>query len=304
MIRAPRAATRRGMVFLCIALAAAMLLGACAPRQSEPPALPLSREGSEAAARIWAAYEARSRAAEGGPFRLNASLRYGPTNETRRVTVLVWGNGMQSVADSALSPEAAGVLRLDVMAGVGSLVARVRETPTRLTAFVPGENKAWEHQGSGRLLLHFGVPVPFSLTEFAALLQGRYDEVFGTKALDSREVRGGRQVYTLDGERLPGTLELTPDGLPLRWCQQAGQLTDSGGSAAQAAPCGSGWSMDLAYGEGAGLPRRISVAHPDGQIAIFLVKTREAAAPFTPEQLDLKLPAGLKPQPFSAAPKG
>ena len=37
MIRAPRAATRRGMVFLCIALAAAMLLGAWWQRQFVAP---------------------------------------------------------------------------------------------------------------------------------------------------------------------------------------------------------------------------------------------------------------------------
>lgn len=281
----------------CLTLAFVLLLGACAP--SQPPTPGVTRQSLDAD-RIWEAYAARH--GESGPFRINASLRYGPTNDTRRVTVLIWGNG-ESKPDAAQADET--VLRLDVMAGVGALAARVRETPSRLTAHAPGENKAWQHEGGDRSLLHFGVPVPFSLNEFAALLQGRYTSVFGTNQMGAYPTRAGRYAFELDGTGLSGFLELTPKGLPLRWCQRGGAEIDSGGSAAQPAPCGQGWAMDLAYAEGpqADLPRRITVTHPDGQSAILLVKTRENVAPFSAEQMDLKLPSGVVFQPLSQAPR-
>ena len=50
-----------------------------------------------------------------------------------------------------------------------------------------------------------------------------------------------------------------------------------------------GWSMAIAYDE-AGLPRRVSLRHPDGQTAVLLVKERQAPAPFNNEQLSLLLP--------------
>ncbi|MEI3479674.1 MAG: hypothetical protein V8Q84_12015 [Bilophila sp.] len=97
---------------LRLALLALLVLTvqACAPRGAD-----LVREAApDAAETTWRAYQsyASARASNHNPYRLNASLRYGSPGDTRRVVILLWSNGTLPI-------------RLDVMAGVGALVARI-----------------------------------------------------------------------------------------------------------------------------------------------------------------------------------
>lgn len=73
--------------------------------------------GPEAQARLenrWQKFTGASDAAPLAPYRLQMSLRFGTEGDTRRVTALFWGNGGRQ-------------LRLDVMAGVGAVVAKILE---------------------------------------------------------------------------------------------------------------------------------------------------------------------------------
>ena len=63
----------------------------------------------------WQAFVARSGAVKEAPYLLNASLRFGTEGDTRRVTALLWGNDSRS-------------LRMDVMAGIGAVVAKIWES--------------------------------------------------------------------------------------------------------------------------------------------------------------------------------
>ena len=157
----------------------ALTLQACATRGIEQGA-------PNASDATWKAYQsyASARGSEHDPYRLSGSLRFGTQGDTRRVTLLLWSNGYLPI-------------RLDVMAGVGAIAARIQETQDSFTAYSPNENKAIVHTGPQRVQLNFGKPVPFALRDFSALMRGRFHEVFGmAEGLDPQVRPNGDIAYT------------------------------------------------------------------------------------------------------------
>ena len=257
---------------LILALLMTTMLQGCAPRVV--PGVPAPADQADAA---WHAYRswAQGNDAEAGPFRLNASLRYKTgEHDGNRVVALLWSNGEVP-------------LRLDIMAGIGATVARIREDDTTFLAYSPNENKAYYHNGDGRALLSFGVPVPFSVPDLAYLLNGRFGRVFDDARADARLVADGGIAYTLPRGRVRGMLELSPEGRPRHW-------TDTPPGEKQA-----GWDMRIDYDEAVPpLPRKITITHAKGYSAILLVKERERPQAFTGEQLGLELPEGAEVLPL------
>lgn len=258
-----------GPVARCFVLLASLTLVACAPQISVRPESSVPE--SEAAA-VWNSFESYSQVqgAKQEAYRVRGSLRYGKEGDTRRVSLLFWSNGSLPI-------------RLDVMAGVNSLVARLLESPDLFVVYVPNEEKALIHEGSGRIQLNFGKPVPFSLRDFSALMHGRFHEIFGSvKGEGASRTEDGNLRFLLSGGLHPGELDLRADGLPVRWAQA------------------DGWSMEITYDDEAiPLPYKIRLEHPDGYTAILLVKDRERPeAGFTPEQLALDLPQGTDIEPI------
>ena len=49
---------------------------------------------------------------------------------------------------------------MDVMAGIGAVVAKIWESGDEFLVYSPTENRAFFHQGSNKPLLRVGVPVP------------------------------------------------------------------------------------------------------------------------------------------------
>ncbi|ABM28568.1 conserved hypothetical protein [Nitratidesulfovibrio vulgaris DP4] len=247
---------------VCVALA-----GGCAskaPRGALAPA--------DTAATVWNAYKAYSAATERdtGPFRLETSLRYNAGDDGHRVIALIWGNGKAP-------------LRLDIMAGIGATVAKIRETDDTFLAYSPNEQKAYHHYGDGKALFSFGVPVPFSVSDLTAMLDGRFGSVFGLRSAGEATLVPGMGIaYTLEGKRPGGSLVISEAGLPVRW-------TD--GTA-------DGWNLAVTYAEDADatatpMPRKLVFQHGKGYNAIILVKERvRLDTPFSPEQLGLELPEG------------
>lgn len=262
-------AGRLALLLCCLAL-----LNACASRSvpvpDRSPALL-----SEQAAKAWHAYLAASEAENASPFQLSVSLRYGKQDDTRRVTAIIWGNGGLPV-------------RLDVMAGLGPLVARLREDADSFVAYAPREKKALVHRGPGRALLHFGVPLPFGLADFVALAQGRFVEVFGRETTGEPSASAQGFVFNLPGQdgAQQALLTLRADGLPVHWRQPA-----------------SGWEAVLGYDDATPpQPYRIDVRHPDGNHAVLLIKARRTPdRAYTDRQLELDLPQDTVVEPLRPA---
>lgn len=252
------------LVLFCMAL----LLCACAKQPSRPGA----PEGEDASilAHRWQAYTETGAVTE-APYRLQMSLRFGEEGNTRRVTALLWGNGARE-------------LRLDVMAGVGTVVAKILEDGQHFLVYAPLENKAYFHQGAASPLLRVGVPVPFSLSRLTALLTGHPVAAFGDEHAGASLLPDGMARYVLEGTP-GGRLDLDAAGRPVAWSEAAAD----------------GWRMEIAYDDGAPpLPRRLNLIHGSGKRAILIVKERECpASPFTPEQMRLTLPEGAPLLPLS-----
>ena len=242
------------VIFCCLAL-----LCACA-RQ---PVLETSPENRAVLEQRWQKFAAVSSADKSDPYRLQLSLRFGTEGDTRRVTALFWGNSQRQ-------------LRLDVMAGVGTTVAKILEDGQHILVYSPSENKAYFYQGATKPLLQVGVPVPFNLVHLADLLNGRYTAVFGNQFDKTAFSADGKALYDLQGQP-GGRLIINEQGLPVEWQEQAN---------------GKGWSMEILYSDDPKpLPRRLNLAHSNGKRAIVLIKEREKVSqPFTKEQMALTLP--------------
>ena len=181
-----------------LALLCCFLLACACARQPSTADL-----GPEAQARLenrWQKFTAVSDAAPLAPYRLQMSLRFGTEGDTRRVTALFWGNSGRQ-------------LRLDVMAGVGAVVAKILEDGQHFLVYSPGENKAYFYQGAAKPLLKVGVPVPFDLGHLADLLNGRYAAVFGAEHTAAALLPDGLARYELSGKP-GGSVSLNAAGLP------------------------------------------------------------------------------------------
>ncbi len=253
-------------------LACLLSLAACATRTEQlAPTVTLPD-----ADKVWQAYEAytRQRLLDAAPFRANVSLRFGTKDDTRRVTAILWSNGETPV-------------RLDISAGMGVLLARIREDASSLLIYSPRENTALSHKGPQRALLQVtGVPIPLGLTDFAALIQGEFSRVFGVWD-QGKAYNGENQTISFPLEAqfsklrgahplLNGRLFVNALGLPVRWQEQVGTK---------------GWVMNIDYDEQNALPDKITLSHHDGQQAVIIIKNRELPEePFNKGQLALSLP--------------
>jgi outer membrane biogenesis lipoprotein LolB len=253
----------RHFVLLCLA-SALLLLNACAARQSGKPL------EAATARSIWEGYvqyAAKSAEEHRQPSRVQASLRFGGNDDGRRVIVLLWENG-------------GGPIRLDVRAGVGVSAAKILQTDSRFLVYSMQEARAYYHDGPQQSLLAYGLPLPFGLRDLAALLAGDYGAVFGlTLPENPRSTQhGGMSLILPKKGRLGGVLELDAQGLLRSWKEER-----------------DGWRLTFTYDGDKAFPRpeQVEARHADGKYAILLIKERQRPdRPFTPDQLELKLPPG------------
>ncbi len=242
-------------------------------------------ESGDKAARLWQRYTARAAVAQSitGPFRVSANLRYtAASGESTRVSALLWGNG------KAASPYP---LRLDLLAGIGSVVAKIREDSTSFVAFAPDDKTAYTHARDDRTLVSFGVPIPLALDDLTLLLTGHGDKLFlpaGTRT-DSgvppeHNLTADGASYLINNAPLPGILELSDTGAPVAWHEQRAD----------------GWRIEIEpEDENPLLPRKLRISHPKGYSALILVKeVSRVSPPYTTTQMDLPLPPGTAVKPL------
>lgn len=243
-----------------ILLILALVLCACA--KTGPAPEPPSREIEQARWDLLLTNPAQT------PYRIQFSLRFGEEGNTRRVTGILWGNGEDN-------------LRLDIMAGVGVVVAKIADTPEKFILYSPRDNKVYTHSGPDKPLLKIGMPLPFDLQMLAALLEGQYRDVFGSSFASARMDNGDSVIYSLD-QGPKGELEVSPEGFPVSWKQD-----------------GKGWVMTIVPEENSRMPKSLKFSNPNGKRAIVLVKEREKCEPFNHEQMEIAIPAGAGELPLS-----
>lgn len=226
----------------------------------------------------WYALISRAQMAEyePSPFRVSASLRYKDPvkDESIRVSALLWGNGQEE------SP-----LRLDLSAGLGSIVAKIVENHQGFLAYNTDEETAYFRPGKGTKIESFGVPIPLSMKDLSLILTGRSGQLFLPKDAEADKspsfisVSAGGIIFPAPSAPLPGFIEVARNGNLLSW--------------REANP--GGWMMEFTPSEDPLIPRRIKITHGQGYEAIISVsELSKVDSGFTKAQLSLSLPTGTK----------
>ena len=274
----------KNFLFLLLGLVLLTTVPGCGPK-----GLPLAPE-SDAATRWKAFTDISSRPAEYDV--LSGSLRFGPVNDTRRVTYLLWSSatGGPSILDDE-GHEPAGLdasdvnaglsdnertIRLEVNAGVGANIAKAIFENGQMLLVLPKDQKAYVGAETPDTLQRLlGLPLPMRMTRLNDFLAGRY-----LSALDvptpERYVTGGNGniIYRYRKNGRDCELELNADALPVRW------------------NVGGRWSLDIAYGEQS-LPRRLDGRmDSDGKELrmVLLVKERMPSESLPNTGMQLEVP--------------
>lgn len=202
---------------------------------------------------------------------MRASLRFGKEGDSRRVTLLLWQNAPVS---ESLNP-----VRLDVQAGMGTSVAKALLDDKHFLLYAPHETRAWRYDGSEQILfLHNSFPIPLTLRDLAALASGDFTDFFNAPPSPSaaRRTRTGSFIFGLSAGKRGGEVELSPEGRLLRWTNHDKSRT-----------------LEFGYDANAARPERVESRDADGNRAVLLVKEyTRPGTPYTPEQMDLKIPPG------------
>ena len=275
--------TRRSFFLLGLVLLTA--LSGCGPKGM--PIVP----DSDAAAR-WQAFKDRS-ARPASYDVLSGSLRFGPVNDTRRVTYLLWSaatagpdvqdhQGPAGLDDAERNPgfsDDERTIRLEVNAGVGANVAKAVFENGQMLLVLPRDEKAYagtETPDTLRRLL--GLPLPMRMNRLNDFLAGRYLSALDVPAPERYLTGGdGNIIYSYRSHGRSCELELNADALPVRW-------TIDGR-----------WSLNLAYDD-KGLPRRLDgKMDSDGSEMrmVLLVKERLPSGSVPESGMELEVPANF-----------
>ena len=269
---------RCSLVMLC-----ALLCSACVGQRS------LGNKSEQDALTAWQSFAARANAAEvnTGPFRISATMRYTTTKETTRVAAFLWGNG---------NADAPYPIRLDLLASVGNVVAKIREDHEIFMAFNPGNETAYFHPQGRSTLEAFGVPIPLSLEDLTLLLTGRSGMLFlppsttvsSPMPKEFAHTEKGT-AFTISTARLSGILEVSPLGVPLVWRENKD----------------TGWVITFDPSEKNPLqPRRLLITHTGSSDTVYdavivIKEITHLPQPYTKAQLDLQLPKHTLLHPLS-----
>lgn len=249
----------------CLLVTFCLLFTAC---PAKTPSTPTAPPMEDAAQIIWETYvtQQNSLTTDTMPFRLSGSLRFGPEEDTRRVTYILWGNDNQ-------------VLRLDVQAGVGASAAKVQQGNGGLLIYLPQENTAYlSLEDQAKALETLGIKLPIALNELALFLRGHSLHALElainepTPLIPQATVftENGIQ-YTLGQSNRQIKLELSPNATPLTLSFK------------------DGWNLSFKLNE-QNILSRVDGQNAEGYSLLLLIKENQNPQPFSPEQLALIVP--------------
>jgi len=262
-------------------LLALLAVGACAPRIELP-------HHDDAAADL-AAFRARFVTPEpaGVGVAVRASLLYSTPTKANRTDVQLFGDYVRP-------------LRLDVRAGIGTMLALMREDSSGLLAFYPNDKRAYAHSDPvvGAQLL--GLPFPFALRDLALVISGQFGTLIPAEPARVRAIPGGGFAFSYDSgpvrllvidqygrpERMEGILsqhfkaQVERDGAAISGPRVWGLVF-------------TGYPED--EGDPVGPAKTLTLTLPKGDSAILRVKSvTPRVEPWTTKALTITLPANAE----------
>ena len=260
------------LTLLSAVLAALLLAPGCTPRRAPDsgPATP------EAAWKVFRRSYCVPREEPG--LLVKASLYYTrvkPTKRTNRTLVTLWG-------------DFDGAMRLDIAAGIGKLLAHIRENDGGLLVFYPTEKKAYAHVNAVLGATRLGMPFPFSLNELARVTAGDFSGLIPSLPSEGVRTDDGFR-YVLD-HGLVTVLELDRDGRPILL---EGRTTKAYETARE-------WRLEInSFEDPAGkappLPGRLTLALDNGEKGVLRIRSRALkVAPWPAKALEMALPSDVE----------
>lgn len=206
---------------------------------------------------------------------VKASLQYSrtkPFKRTNRTLVSMWGDFN-------------GPMRLDVKAGIGRLIAHIREDKNELLVFYPMDRRAYAHANPVLGATRLGMPFPFSLAELARVSVGDFSGLVAKKFVAAKAVPQGF-AFTLHGS-LATTITVDPTGRPLFL---GGQTLRRGAKPGT-------WGLEVnSYGDADPatpfpMPGRVTLTTDSGEKGVLRIKSRTLRIqPWSAKSTGLELP--------------
>ncbi|MBG0775604.1 MAG: hypothetical protein H0S85_04125 [Desulfovibrionaceae bacterium] len=248
---------------------AALLLGAgCARKGAVAPGGPSPDAAAVAEARVL--YDRfHAAASPGAGFSAAASMNLETPSARRRVLLRLWG-------------DAAGPVRLDLLAGVGVTAGLWREGPEGFTAFMPQAATAYRYPSGREGLAAFGLPSPFSLRELALALCGDFAQLFPSEYGRVRVVPGTGFEYSFPRKEGEWRLVLDAAGRPVSCAGGAGE---------------SAWRLEVpawADGNAVAGPERLILEWQGGKASLYVREAGFRPDPWPERSLALDLPPGTR----------
>ncbi len=233
--------------------------------------LPQAKADEAEAKTVWDRYLAAFGQEQHTSFNIESTFRYvKPDGESHRATLRIWGNGGYPY-------------RMDVLAGMGSVAAQMRDDTNSLLIYMPQENRLYTHTGQDKPVLGLsglGVPMPFSLADLTSILQGHYTELFGDAYSTAYSTNSSALQFDLTSEKMPGYLVLSQDGVPISWTSKVTK----------------GWKITFDFsspGNGDTTPQldKMVVNHAQGYtVTLWFKGINHPSTPYTNKQLELNIP--------------
>ena len=209
---------------------------------------------------------------------IKASLYYSrvkPTKRNNRTVVSMWG-------------DFSGPMRLDISAGIGKLLAHIRENDDGLLVFYPSSRRAYSHVNPVLGATRLGIPFPFSMNELASLIMGDFSGLIPVRYDRARRDKTNF-VYLLDNG-LVTSVTLDQTGRPILL---EGRTTNAYETAQT-------WRLEInTYEENgvktAPLPGRLTLALDNGEKGVLRIKSRQLKLVAWPARsTGLTLPEGTE----------
>ncbi|UJX39920.1 hypothetical protein K9F62_14505 [Desulfovibrio sp. JY] len=246
----------RVLVWISLALLAT---GCAAPRPGQM--------GSGEAKAVYAAFVANQAKNTPAPaFSLAGSMSFSRGSRSGRLNFRFYGNYADPV-------------RLDLTTPIGGAYAHLREDGSEFSAFVPGRDTLYRHEGTREGAARLGMPLPFTLREMAALVSGRFGELVPTRYASAKKTADGYEFHFSGDPRL--------SSLTLDFAGNPRHLTGVG-----VEPWRVAFDNDeAAPGMAVPVARKLVLTTPGGTSLILRVKSLQARqSPYPAADLELPVP--------------